>query len=125
MPQSTAIRLHANDDVVISTQQLMPGNRVEAENLAIHDLIPPGHKVATRDIKAGEAVRRYNQIIGFAKADIGIGKHVHSQNLAVAEFAREHSFCADRHDTPKLSQPACSWATNGATVRPARATTSP
>ncbi len=106
MPQAAAIRLHANDDVVIATQQLMPGNRVEAEDLAINDLIPPGHKVATRNIKAGEAVRRYNQIIGFAKADIGVGKHVHSQNLAVAEFAREHSFCADRHDTPKVAQPA-------------------
>ncbi|MDB5814376.1 MAG: galactonate dehydratase [Rhodocyclales bacterium] len=106
MPQATAIRLHINDDVVIATQQLMPGNRIDAEDLVVRDLIPPGHKIATRYIKTGEAVRRYNQVIGFAKTDIDVGKHVHTQNLAVAEFAREHSFCADRHDTPKLAKPA-------------------
>ena len=30
-------------------------------------LVPPGHKVATRAIAVGEPVKRYNQIIGFAK----------------------------------------------------------
>ncbi|GAB4057981.1 altronate dehydratase family protein [Uliginosibacterium sediminicola] len=104
--QPTAIRLHANDDVIIATQQLIPGNRIDSEDLVIADMIPPGHKIATRAIKAGEAVRRYNQIIGFAKADIARGKHVHVQNLAVAEFEREHAFCADRHDTPQVAEPA-------------------
>jgi hypothetical protein len=30
----------------------------------------PGHKVATRVIRAGSPIRRYNQIIGFASRDI-------------------------------------------------------
>ncbi|HEX5127590.1 MAG TPA: altronate dehydratase family protein [Rhodocyclaceae bacterium] len=106
MQKSALIRLHANDDVVIATQQLMPGTRLESENLEVHGLIPPGHKVATRHIKTGEAVRRYNQIIGFAKEDIERGHHVHTQNLAVAEFERKHEFCADKHDTPQVPKPA-------------------
>lgn len=104
--QQAAIRLHAKDDVVIATQQLMPGNRLDSEDLVVADLIPPGHKVATRDIKTGEAVRRYNQVIGFAKADIARGKHIHTQNLAVAEFEREHAFCADKHETKPVAKPA-------------------
>ena len=55
---SLFIRLHPNDDVVIARQQLMSGSTVE--NIAVRGLIPPGHKIATRAIQAGEAVRRYN-----------------------------------------------------------------
>mgnify|MGYP001598364199 FL=1 len=48
-----AIRLHPNDDVVIATRQLMSGTRLDQEDLAVSGLIPPGHKIATRAIKAG------------------------------------------------------------------------
>ena len=83
MTQSLAIRLHANDDVLIATQQLIPGAVVDSGNLMVGELIPPGHKVAAHAIKAGEIVRRYNQIIGFAKADIAAGQHIHTHNLGM------------------------------------------
>ena len=67
-----------NDDVLIATQQLIPGAVIDAGKLTVGELIPPGHKVAARAIKAGGVVRRYNQIIGFAKTDIAAGKtHSH------------------------------------------------
>lgn len=100
------IRLHPNDDVVIATAQLMPGTRLEAENLAVRSLVPPGHKVAAHDIKQGEAVRRYNQVIGFAKADIAAGEHVHVQNLGMGEFERKHEIGTAKFDPPKLDKPA-------------------
>jgi altronate hydrolase len=106
MDASIAIRLHANDDVVIATRQLMPGNLIPSENLEVHDLIPPGHKVATRAIKAGEAVHRYNQIIGFAKVDIGAGHHIHSHNLGVADFERDYAIGQGLHDVPKVAKAA-------------------
>ena len=53
------IRLHPDDDVVIARQQLMSGTSVE--NIAVRGLIPPGHKIATRAIETGQAVRRYNR----------------------------------------------------------------
>jgi altronate hydrolase len=43
--------------------------------------VPPGHKVATQAIAAGEAVRRYDQIIGHATQAIAPGQHVHVHNL--------------------------------------------
>lgn len=106
MDASIAIRLHANDDVVIATRQLMPGNRIPGENLEVHDLIPPGHKVATRAIKAGEAVHRYNQIIGFAKVDIAPGHHIHVHNLGVADFERDYAIGVAKKDPEKVAKPA-------------------
>ncbi|PLK49621.1 UxaA family hydrolase [Uliginosibacterium sp. TH139] len=106
MDASIAIRLHANDDVVIATRQLMPGNAIPGETCTVRDLVPPGHKVAAHDIKQGESVRRYNQIIGFAKTDIAAGQHVHVQNLAVGEFERDYAVGTARFDPPKVAQPA-------------------
>ncbi|MES2999385.1 MAG: altronate dehydratase family protein [Pseudomonadota bacterium] len=91
------IRLHPADDVLIARSQLVGGAR--AENVTIKGLIPPGHKVATRDIATGEPVRRYNQIIGFATKPIAAGEHVHTHNLGVGDnggdFARDYAFGAD------------------------------
>ncbi len=60
------IRLHPDDDVVIARSQLVGGTRLLDEDVTVAGLVPPGHKVATRAIRAGAPVRRYNQIIGFA-----------------------------------------------------------
>ncbi|MDR6493798.1 UxaA family hydrolase [Paraburkholderia sp. 22099] len=101
-----AIRLHANDDVVIATRQLMSGARIASEDLVVAGLIPPGHKIATRDMAAGEPVKRYNQIIGVAKEPISRGQHVHVHNLGMAEFSREHAFGIDLHPTEYAREPA-------------------
>lgn len=101
-----AIRLHPNDDVVIATRQLMSGTRIEPEDLAVSGLIPPGHKIATRAIKAGEPVKRYNQIIGVASQDIARGQHVHTHNLSMSEFERDHAFGVDTHPTAYVDEPA-------------------
>src|ERR1700761_9152746 len=102
----STIRLHPNDDVIIATRQLVSGTRIEAEDLVVTGLIPPGHKVATRAIAKGEPVKRYNQIIGVARDAIARGQHVHVHNLSMAEFAREHEFGVDVHDTGYVSEPA-------------------
>lgn len=43
--------------------------------------IPLGHKIALRDIKAGERVIKYGRVIGVATRDIKAGEHVHTHNL--------------------------------------------
>jgi altronate hydrolase len=106
MTQAIIIRLHANDDVVIATSQLLPGTPVPSENLVVATLVPPGHKLAARAIKMGEPVRRYNQIIGFALADIGPGQHVHSHNLGMGEFERDHGVGQSAQTTPLVDHPA-------------------
>src|SRR5215203_3326323 len=96
------IRLHPNDDVLIARTQLVGG--AQAENVVIKGLIPPGHKVATRALAAGEPVRRYNQIIGFASKPIAPGEHVHTHNLDMGpdkgHFERDYAFGADVKPPP-------------------------
>jgi altronate hydrolase len=106
MTQAIAIRLHANDDVLIAARQLPPGTVIESENLTVREPIPSGHKMAARDIEAGAPVRRYNQIIGFATADIGAGRHVHTHNLGMGEFARDYGVGQDARESPKVENPA-------------------
>ena len=103
---SLTIRLHANDDVVIARQQLVSGTALLDEHVKISGLIPPGHKVATRAIAVGDPIKRYNQIIGFAKRPIAPGEHVHLHNMAMGEFARDYAFGADAKPTQFAADPA-------------------
>ncbi len=96
------IRLHPADDVVIARTQLVGGTPIES--VTSRGLIPPGHKMAVRAIAAGEPVRRYNQIIGFASQPIAAGEHVHVHNLNMGpdkgDFARDYAFGADLKPAP-------------------------
>ncbi len=100
------IRLNPNDDVVIARQQLVGGMTLIDESLTIIGLVPPGHKVATRAIRAGEPVKRYNQVIGFASRDIARGEHVHLHNLEMRAFDRDYAFGADVKPTQFVTAPA-------------------
>jgi len=108
MAAPAAIRLHPLDDVVISRRQLVSGNQLADEDLVVAGLIPPGHKVAVRDIQVGEAVRRYGQIIGFASQPIRRGQHVHVHNLAMGSFERDAAAvaAADARETVMAQTPA-------------------
>ncbi|MDH4180680.1 MAG: altronate dehydratase family protein [Betaproteobacteria bacterium] len=103
---SLTIRLHPADDVVIARAQLVGGTKLADENVTVAGLVPPGHKVATRAIRAGAPVRRYNQIIGFASRDIAPGEHVHLNNLAMGTFDRDYAFGADAKPTQYVAEPA-------------------
>jgi altronate hydrolase len=105
---SFTIRLHHDDDVVIARQQLVSGTVLLDERVTISGLIPPGHKVATRAIAVGEPVKRYNQIIGFAKRPISAGEHVHLHNLAMGDFARDYAIGADARPT-RYIEPAATF----------------
>jgi altronate hydrolase len=103
---SLTIRLHPDDDVVIARTQLVGGTRLIDEDVAVTGLVPPAHKVATRAIRKGEPVKRYNQIIGFASRDIVPGEHVHLHNLAMGAFDRDYAFGADARPTQYVDRPA-------------------
>lgn len=100
---NTFIRLHASDNVVIARAQLVGGTQIE--NCTVKGLIPAGHKMASTSIAVGEAVRRYNQIIGFASRPIQAGEHIHTHNLDLGAekggFARDYAYCADLKPEPK------------------------
>ena len=58
-------------------------------------LIPSGHKVATVAMKAGEPVRKYAQLIGYASEDIEAGDHVHAHNVEFRNTDTEYEFSTD------------------------------
>lgn len=67
------------DNVAIALSDLAPGS-VHA-GVALKHPIARGHKLATRQIAAGEPVLKYGYPIGVARAPIQPGDHVHSHNL--------------------------------------------
>lgn len=77
------LRLDPRDDVAVALTSLAKGIRAEAGGVAVEtrDEIPDGHKVALRDMKAGETVRKFGWSIGILTADVTTGGHVHSHNL--------------------------------------------
>ncbi|MFN9193687.1 MAG: UxaA family hydrolase [Pseudomonadota bacterium] len=103
---SPVIRIHPRDNVVIARRQLVSGQRLDDEGITVAGLVPPGHKVATAAIAAGEPVRRYDQIIGTATQAIAPGQHVHVHNLAFIRFERTHEPCAGAQPTALVAEPA-------------------
>ncbi|MDP3241547.1 MAG: UxaA family hydrolase, partial [Reyranella sp.] len=94
MTAPLTIRLHAADNVVVARMDILPGTRVEGE-VAAATRVPPGHKILTKAVKAGEPLRKYNQILGFATADLDPGAHIHTPNCVKGDFERDYAFCAD------------------------------
>src|SRR6185437_5463944 len=102
MPPLT-IRLNPADNVVVARVDLLPGT--EVEGVAVRTPVPAGHKLATAPIAAGEPVRKYGQILGFASETITPGEHVHTHNLAMGDFARDYAFGADARPTAYVPEP--------------------
>jgi hypothetical protein len=96
------------------------------EGVRVAGLVPPGHKLAVRDIAAGEPVRRYGQIIGFASQAIRCGAHVHVHNLAMGSFDRDAAGWPGIDARPRKPwrSPPPSWASCAPTAAWPRATTS-
>ena len=53
----------------------------ESITLTALDAVPLGHKIALKEINAGETVLKYGHDVGRAVAMIGKGNHVHIHNL--------------------------------------------
>ena len=53
----------------------------ETLSLKALDPVPLGHKIALRDIKTGDTVKKYGHDVGRAVADIAKGRHVHIHNM--------------------------------------------
>src|ERR1700722_20069656 len=103
MPPLT-IRLNPADNVVVARADLLPGTEIAGENLRARTHVPAGHKIATASIGAGEPVRKYGQILGFAIEPIAPGEHVHTHNMAMGDYARDYAFGIDAHPTEPISE---------------------
>ena len=89
------VRLHPNDNVVVARIDVAAGTELPAEGVTSLNRVPPGHKIATRALAAGEPVIKYNVIIGFAKSDIAPGTLMHNHNMEFREFDRDYAYCEE------------------------------
>ncbi len=92
-----ALLLHRTDNVAVLKRPLKAGTELRNGPLGLtagRD-IPAGHKIAVAEVADGQPLRKYGQVIGFARGRIAPGDHVHSHNVEMRDFARDYQFCAD------------------------------
>jgi altronate hydrolase len=94
------IVLRPDDNVAVAARPLPVNFRLEGLGFAGRDVstletISLGHKLATRTIEQGEAVRKYGQIIGFASRKIEPGEWVHVHNVRADLFERDYQYASD------------------------------
>src|SRR5437868_5030001 len=91
------VHLRPEDNVAIATRTLPQDTEISHNGSAFVSTtrISMGHKIAVRQIKEGQAIYKYGQIIGFASQDIPAGAHVHVHNVRADAFARDYDFCRD------------------------------
>src|SRR5829696_8592562 len=96
------IRLNGEDNVVIAIDLVNQGD--PAHGLTARQRIHKGHKMAIEPIRESEPIRKFNQIIGFAKSHIAPGEWVHEHNTGLRDFERDYRFAEDAHDDGLLPQ---------------------
>lgn len=101
---AATIFLHPHDNTCVATRRLEPGDTIEAgaHRVTLREVVRLGHKIALSTIRAGEAIRKYGQVIGFATREIAPGEWVHVHNLALADFERDP---ASATETPPALEP--------------------
>jgi altronate hydrolase len=105
-----AVHLRPDDNIAVATRPVPAGSELafEEARVTLPIAVKLGHKFAVRPIRAGEPVRKFGQIIGFAGRDVAPGEHVHVHNVKAERFERDYAFGADR---PAPLPPPAEWRT--------------
>jgi arabinonate dehydratase len=86
MPETGAnprtVRLNENDNVIVCIDRADRGV-VLGDEITTLDRVPRGHKVAARNIAAGEPIIKFGQVIGTASEIIPAGQWVHEHNTGM------------------------------------------
>jgi altronate hydrolase len=98
--ENSVIRLNPSDNVAIARVPLAAGQavRVGGIELTLRDAIAAGHKLALRDIAAGEKILRYGHPMGRASRAIAAGEHIHTHNVAYEDHGLDYVF--PQEETP-------------------------
>jgi len=83
MEKQSFLIMNSNDNCATTVTELGQGKEVKIGDkfLKINQEIPYGHKFATIEIKKGEKIIKYGQIIGLAVEDIKMGDWIHTHNI--------------------------------------------
>jgi altronate hydrolase len=99
-----AVLLRGDDNVAVASRPIPKGFmlNVVGRSVEVREPVALGHKVALADIAAGEPVRKYGQIIGFASKAIPAGSWVHVHNVKADLFERDYAFATERPPVPTV-----------------------
>lgn len=88
MNKKNALKVQDTDNVATVFETISAGTPLHVLDkkgggfvIEVLNDIPYGHKLAIRDIKAGEPVLKYGEVIGMAPGNIKRGEHVHIHNI--------------------------------------------
>ena len=86
-----SIVISPGDSVGVALTALKKG--AQADGVTLAEDIERGHKFALKEIKAGENVIKYGEVIGIALCDIAPGEHIHTHNMKTClEGTLEYSY---------------------------------
>ena len=108
-PVNPFIRLDPLDNVVVARIPVPAGTDVPSEGVVTRQDVPAGHKIAAREIQAGEPVLKYNTVIGYAAELLPPGTWMHSHNIRFDEVVKDYAF-GSRYE-PTQFVPAAERAT--------------
>lgn len=91
-PVNAFIRLDPADNVAVARMQVAKGTAVPSEGVTTQQDVPAGHKIAARFIAAGEPVRKYDTVIGYASEDLEPGTWMHSHNIRFDAVDKDYAF---------------------------------
>ncbi len=78
------VRVHPADNVAVVVDDLgLAAGTDIGHGVVLVERIPQAHKVALVALAAGDAVRRYDTVIGYASTDIPVGAWVHEKRLTM------------------------------------------
>ncbi|NCO32300.1 MAG: altronate dehydratase [Armatimonadetes bacterium] len=99
--EDVSLLLKPADDVAVVIAALDAGVEVVigTTTCVLKQCIPVGHKISVREIQKDKPVRKYGQVIGFATERISAGCHIHTHNLRIGDYVRDHAVCSETRPT--------------------------
>ncbi len=104
IPANPFIRLNPNDNVVVARVSIPASAEVEFEGtlIKIPQAIAAGHKMAVKNVGAGETIFKYGEDIGRAGKALSPGEWVHTHNLLFDVGDRKYEFGTSLTDLPDI-----------------------
>lgn len=86
------ILLHGDDNVLVCRARAQAGDTVPVDGhmLTLTAAIDVGHKIARRDLSAGDKIFKYGAPIGSMIAPARAGDHIHMHNMQ-SDYIKTHT----------------------------------
>lgn len=95
------LRINPADNVWMVCRHILLGDEeeIEGQKVVFDKPLGLGHKIAARDIVAGEPIIKFGISIGTAVEDISVGAHVHLHNMKsdyISTYTLDHEFIKNK-----------------------------